>query len=126
MKGACNTWACACARTCSKSENGRHSWKVLSERNVSKNLGHDDEVKLLPRLVSNGLGRSDNDTVDDAVADDAVVEDAFLDDVDAVADVDTVDDSDSEADVRVDDTDADVDVDAVVNGSARLMRRIRG
>ena len=41
---------------CSSKENGKHSLKVSLARKLLKNCGHDGEVKLFPRLVSNGLG----------------------------------------------------------------------
>ena len=41
----------------SKRETGAQDLNVELERNVSKNVGHDVEVKLVPKDESNGTGR---------------------------------------------------------------------
>lgn len=45
-------------RTCRSKEKGKQSWNVEFDRKLLKNAGQLGEVKLLPRLVSKGIGRS--------------------------------------------------------------------
>ncbi|MCJ1378204.1 hypothetical protein MMC17_001300 [Xylographa soralifera] len=44
-------------RTCRRRLNGKHELKVALFKKESKKAGHEELVKLLPKLVSKGLGR---------------------------------------------------------------------